>query len=123
MPMQAEIRTFDPKTEFFTSEQCYIMELLNSSDDPAVSIARARLLPGVTTRWHRVIDTIERYVIQQGSGLVEVADLPAQAVAAGDVVVIPASCRQRIKNTGQNDLIFLAICTPRFQQSAYEDLE
>ena len=41
----------------------------------------------------------------------------------GDVVLIPPSCPQRITNTGSGDLIFLAICTPRFKQDAYEDID
>ena len=32
-------------------------------------------------------------------------------------------CRQRIANTGDEDLIFLALCTPRFRENAYEDIE
>ena len=32
-------------------------------------------------------------------------------------------CRQRIKNFGQDDLLFLAICSSRFTVEAYEDLE
>ncbi len=77
----------------------------------------------MTTRWHRVKDTAERYVILEGKGRVEVGELPAQAVVPGDVVLIPPSCRQRIANVGEGELIFLAICTPRFTQEAYEDLE
>jgi oxalate decarboxylase/phosphoglucose isomerase-like protein (cupin superfamily) len=44
-------------------------------------------------------------------------------VNAGDVVLIPPSCRQRITNIGTGDLIFLAICTPRFRPAAYEDID
>ncbi len=32
-------------------------------------------------------------------------------------------CSQRITNIGPDDLIFLAICTPRFSNDVYEDLE
>jgi oxalate decarboxylase/phosphoglucose isomerase-like protein (cupin superfamily) len=32
-------------------------------------------------------------------------------------------CRQRITNTGVDDLVFLAICSPRFSQDVYEDVE
>jgi oxalate decarboxylase/phosphoglucose isomerase-like protein (cupin superfamily) len=39
------------------------------------------------------------------------------------VVVIPAQTAQRIVNTGQGDLVFLALCTPCFDESAYRDLE
>jgi len=72
---------------------------------------------------HRLVGTIERYVIIEGRGRVEVGDLPPREVAAGDVVIVPALCRQRITNIGKQDLTFLAICTPRFQQKNYEDVE
>jgi mannose-6-phosphate isomerase-like protein (cupin superfamily) len=104
-------------------ERCYIVEVLNDEADSALSIARARVTPGVTTRWHCVHGTVERYVIQAGCGRMEVGDLPAREVGSGDVVLIPAGCRQRIANTGSEDLIFLAICTPRFSFEAYEDID
>jgi mannose-6-phosphate isomerase-like protein (cupin superfamily) len=121
--MKPAIRHSHPKAEFETSERCSVMEISNTPDDPEVSIARVRVAAGVTTRWHRITGTTERYVIMDGSGLMEVGELPPHAVKAGDVVLIPPSCRQRITNTGHGDLIFLAICTPRFMQAAYEDIE
>ena len=121
--MQEGVRRTDPAREYFTAEQCHILELSNSPDDVAVSIARARVVPGVTTRWHRLAGTVERYVIVEGTGSVEVGDRAPEVVGPSDVVLIPAGCRQRIRNIGAADLVFLAICTPRFVQSAYEDLE
>ena len=53
----------------------------------------------------------------------EVGSLPAQTVAPGDVVLIPPGCRQRITGLGDEDLVFLAICTPRFRPEAYEDTD
>ena len=111
------------KNEYYTAEKCYITELSNTPDDPDVSIARARVEPGVTTRWHRLKGTSERYFIISGKGLVEIGEQAPQEVTAGDVVIIPQMCRQRITNTGDDDLIFLAICSPRFTQEAYEDIE
>ena len=110
-------------SEFWTPEQCHIVETSNSDDDPDVSIARARVEPGVTTRWHRLNGIVERYYILEGKGQVEIGTLAPEEVASGDVVLIPKSVRQRITNIGSGDLIFLAICTPRFSQDAYEDLE
>lgn len=110
------------RQEFYFEEGCFITELSNSAADPEVSIARARVPPGVTTRWHRVKDTVERYVILEGKGRVEVGSRPPADVGAGDVVLIPSSAPQRITNTGEGDLIFLAICTPRFLPEAYEDI-
>ena len=109
--------------EFFTPEGCYITELSNTPDYPDASIARARVKPGATTRWHRVKGTFERYYILSGRGRVEVGKLPPHEVNAGDVVLIPPMCRQRITNIGSEDLVFLAICTPRFSNDAYEDIE
>ena len=121
--MKPQILTIDRGVEVYTPERCYIIELANTADDPDASIALARVVPGMTTRWHRLAGTIERYVIIEGRGRVEVGDLPPREVAAGDVVIIPALCRQRITNIGKQDLTFLAICTPRFQQKNYEDVE
>jgi mannose-6-phosphate isomerase-like protein (cupin superfamily) len=121
--MQAVIKPFNPNDEFFIDEGCHIIELSNSPDEPDISIARARVEPGVTTRWHRLAGICERYVILEGSAAVEVDDLPARQVYPGDLVIIPPMCRQRISNTGGQDLIFLAICSPRFRTEAYEDIE
>lgn len=109
--------------EFYTEERCYILEASNSANDEALSIARARVLPGISTAWHRLKRQAERYYILSGSGSVEIGDLPAENVEEGDVVIIPAMCKQRITNTGTTDLIFLAMCTPRFEIDDYEDLE
>ncbi len=119
----SKIFHFDPSAEFYTDEKCFIIEMSNSSEDEALSIARARVEPGVTTRLHRVIETVERYVILEGSGIVEVGKLPPEEVGVGDVVVIPSGVPQRISNTGENDLIFLALCTPRFITRHYQDIE
>jgi mannose-6-phosphate isomerase-like protein (cupin superfamily) len=117
------IDPYNPETEYYTEERCYITELHKTSEDPACSIARARVEPGVTTRSHILKGTIERYVILEGGGLVEVGKEPPRPVHPMDIITIPAETRQRIKNTGKADLIFLCICTPRFDQANYLDLE
>jgi len=121
--MKETIKQQNLKEEFYTSEKCYITELSNTPDDPDVSIGRARVEPGVTTRRHRLKGTFERYVIISGIGIVEVGKLLPQEVTAGDIVLIPPMCRQHITNTGTEDLVFLAICSPRFSQDVYEDID
>lgn len=39
------------------------------------------------------------------------------------VVIIAPDVSQRIANRGSDDLIFLAVCTPRFTEAYYEDVE
>lgn len=121
--MQAQILTTPESEEYFFEEGCFILELSNSAQDPQLSIARARVKSGVSTRLHRLSELVERYVILSGVGVVEIADLPAQQVSAGAVVIIPPNCAQKITNTGAEDLVFLALCTPRFQTQFYEDIE
>ena len=109
--------------EFFFEEGCFILEMLNEASDPDVSIARARVEPGKTTRFHRLKGVTERYVIQQGCGMVYLGDDVAQKVQVGSVVVIPSGVKQRIYNSGSGDLVFLAICSPRFTLECYEDCD
>ncbi|MCZ4304204.1 cupin domain-containing protein [Zoogloeaceae bacterium G21618-S1] len=107
--------------EYYFEEGCFITELYNSADDPAVSIARARVPVGVTTRWHVLSGIAERYLIESGEGEAWVGDAQPRQVQAGATVTIAPGQRQRIRNLGEEDLVFLAVCTPRFVPQAYRD--
>ncbi len=102
--------------EYLTLEKCFLYE--NYSDN-AVSIARARVKPGVTTMAHHLKGATEIYLIARGRGKVTVGDLPSTEVAVGDVVVIPPGISQKITNIGKTDLVFHCICTPRFTPDCY----
>lgn len=121
--MKTEIQRYKPEREYFTQERCYINELLNATEPESLSVARARVEPGVTTQWHQLTGVTERYVIIEGQGRVELGDLPSARVGPGDVVSIPAGIRQRITNIGPEDLIFLCLCTPRFTPDCYQSLD
>jgi mannose-6-phosphate isomerase-like protein (cupin superfamily) len=121
--MLPEIKLADDADEFPTDERCHITEVANDSGDEQLSIARARVEPGITTAWHSLRGISERYLIVCGQGMVEVGDLAPALVGPGDVVRIPAGVAQRIANTGDDQLIFYAICTPRFSAAAYVNLE
>ena len=121
--MKTSIQHAADSAEFYTDERCFISELSNDHDDENLSIARARVESGVTTAWHLLKGVEERYLILSSSGLVEIGTLPPIKVSKGDVVRIPAEVRQRITNTGDSDLIFYALCTPRFTPECYVDLE
>lgn len=109
--------------EYFFAEGCFITEWWNTPLDEAVSVARARVAPGVTTRWHRLRGVTERYLILEGWGCVEVGESPPETVGPGAVTLIPPGVRQRIANTGDAELIFLALRTPRFTPACDEDLD
>ncbi len=117
--MQAKVIHARPEREYWFREGCHILEVANHPGDPQVSIARARLEPGTTTRWHSLRGTWERYLIVEGTGVAEIGELQPVHVAAGDVVCIPPETRQRIRNAGAGDLVFYAICSPRFTPGCY----
>lgn len=123
VPLRPMVRRFVREGEFFTEELCHVTELANAPDDAGLSVALARVEPGVTTRWHRLHGITERYVIVAGRGVVELDGMTPCGVGPHDVVVIPPGCRQRIRNSGDTDPLFHALCTPRFVPSAYEDAE
>jgi len=109
-----------PGEETWTSERCFIAEYLN--DEPEVSIAHARVEPGVTTELH-ALSVSEWYIIKTGQGIMRVGDEPPFAVAPGDTVTIPKHAAQQITNTGRTDLRFFCVCTPGFSQECYTSLE
>lgn len=110
-------------SEYWFREGCHITEIWNDETDPAVSVVRARVQPGATTRWHELDGITERYLVLSGEGRVALGDGTQRAVTAGDAVVIPPGLAQRIANTGEHDLVFLAVCTPRFRPEAYRDVD
>jgi mannose-6-phosphate isomerase-like protein (cupin superfamily) len=117
------VKKIQPKTvkanilnEYLTPERCYIAE---NCSYPAVSIARARVKPGVTTVAHHLKQVDEYYIITRGKGRVTFAGLAPTEVAVGDVIVIPAGASQKITNIGKTDLVFYCVCTPRFTEACY----
>ena len=56
-----------PDAEHWTSERCFIRELINRPDQPACSLARARVPAGTTTQLHR-LSVREWYVVWSGCG-------------------------------------------------------
>lgn len=105
--------------EYYFEENCFITELLNAADDPVVSVARVRVLPGEITGWHWLNGITERYLILGGTGFAQVGNDAEVEVGEGDTVCIPPGIGQRIRNSGTGDLIFLAVCTPRFEPEKY----
>jgi len=108
--------------EFWTSERCYIRELINDKSIADFSLTDSRIEPGVATEVHS-LSVREWYYIKQGTGLMEVGGGPQIEVGPGDTVEIPAGVSQRITNTGQSDLTLQCVCLPRFTPDCYQSLE
>ena len=111
--------------EYLTPEHCFIYENTgaNTTGDPNVSIARARVKTHIITKLHHLDDIQEIYVITSGKGKMHIEGLDSTEVGEGDVVVIPPGIRQCIENVGDTDLIFYCVCTPSFKESSYHSDE
>ena len=117
--IKPKIITESSENENYTLERLFLTEMWNRAEDPSVSIAKAKVKPGVTTALHYLDGVDEKYIIISGKGIMEIEGLPLAEVSPGDVVVIPANSTQRITNVGQRDMIFYCICTPRFTNTCY----
>ena len=120
--MEARFFHTSESSEFYTEERCYIIEIMNK-EGIDFSIARARVQPGVTTALHAVKKTTEAYYVLQGNGRVRSVNGFEKNVNPGDVMLFPPGVEQKITNLGKEDLIFLAICVPRFEPESYVHLE
>jgi mannose-6-phosphate isomerase-like protein (cupin superfamily) len=120
--MEAKIVKKDVKREFLIEERCFIIDSSEPSDR-VMSIAIARVEPGVTTAYHYLDGIDERYLMMSGKGSVEVGDMQPRVVRSGDIVYIPAGTKQRIANTGSDDLVFYCVCTPPFDSRRYHHID
>ncbi len=97
------------------ADGCLIREVIHPRHDgtaPEVSLARATLGPGESTRPHR-LEMVEIYFLLAGRGRMVVDD-QTQDVSAGQAVYIPAGSVQHIANIGPDDLDFLCVCAPAY---------
>ena len=115
--------TRNAQPEFETRERCSIVEILNDAESSDVSIARCRVKPGIITELHSLRNTKETYVIEAGQAMMDDGECEPIAVEIGDKIMISSGHPQRIRNIGECDLIFLAVCNPRFEPECYIPLE
>lgn len=78
------------------------------------SIAHAVLKAGESSLVHKLKTSIEIYYILEGKGIMHIDD-ESEEVYPGQVVYIPANSKQYIKNTGDDELKFLAIVYPMWR--------
>ena len=103
--MKPRIVSEPKEQESLIEEGCFIIETWNTPEDPTLSIAKARVAAHTETAWH-YLDVDERYLIFEGSGIMELEGESPAAVKPGDVIAVPAGCAQRIRNDTGAELIF-----------------
>jgi len=101
-----------------------LAELLHPDKVPGAqrlrcSVAHAIVPPGESTLPHILKSSAELYYILEGHGEMHIGSR-SSPVHPGQIVLIPRSRPQYIKNTGAGDLVFLCIVTPKWQAADEE---
>ena len=110
------VRDLSDCKEIVAVDSSRLKELLSPVGDNlnlSYSLAQAIVKAGKTTRSHS-LKVSEVYYIIQGEGLMYI-DNETKEVRAGQAIYIPPYSHQRIKNTGEKDLIFLCIVDPAWR--------
>ncbi|MCC2667789.1 MAG: Cupin 2 conserved barrel domain protein [Armatimonadetes bacterium] len=78
------------------------------------SLAHAVIPAGARSIRHHLVGSSEVYYILSGRGLMHIDD-ETREVGPGDALLIPPAAIQYLENTGDQDLVFLAIVEPAWQ--------
>jgi len=117
------IRDTEKLPEFTAGDHTRLKELFNPEKEPLelrYSLAQAWLNPGKTSLLHR-LKTSEVYYIITGTGEMEI-DGEKAVVGPGQAVYIPPGTAQRIRNTGEEELVFICIVDPAWKPEDEEVL-
>ncbi|MFM7043780.1 MAG: cupin domain-containing protein [Planctomycetaceae bacterium] len=105
-------------TPFTTVDGSTIRELLahRNSAIRKQSLAEARLAPGRATAPHHHAVTEEIYYILSGTAVMTLGE-ETRPVGPGDAIAIPPGARHTIRNTGEQELVFLCTCAPGYEHA------
>jgi mannose-6-phosphate isomerase-like protein (cupin superfamily) len=98
-----------------TKDGSEIREILSprNSQIKNQSLAEARVKSGEETLEHCHKSSEEIYYILQGKGRMKIEDEIKEVKACDGIVILPGK-RHKIRNTGEDDLIFLCYCAPSY---------
>ncbi|MBN2734043.1 MAG: cupin domain-containing protein [Methanomicrobiaceae archaeon] len=124
------IRDIKDAEYFRSGDNCILCELLHPKNSENYggaklfmnySLAHAIVPGGEKTIPHRLFKSSEVYYILSGEARMHIGD-ESEDLSAGQAVYIPPGCVQYIENTGDSDLIFLAVASPEWNESDEEIL-
>ena len=117
------IRDLNDCDEFIAGDNTRLRELFNPLKDPLelrYSLAHARLASGLESTAHR-LRTSEVYYILEGTGEMRI-DGEIRNVGLGQAIYIPPHAVQSIRNTGNNELVFICMVDPAWRPEDEEVL-
>jgi mannose-6-phosphate isomerase-like protein (cupin superfamily) len=113
------IKDIKEEEYFRSADGCILCELLHRKNEDfdlkiGYSIAHAVVPACEKTVPHRLKGSSEVYYILSGKGMMHIDD-ESKEVFPGQAVYIPPGAVQYIENTGDSDLIFLAVADPEWK--------
>jgi len=120
------IKDIKDQEYFRSADGCILCELLHRKNEDfdlrtGYSIAHAVVPLNEKTVPHRLRESSEVYYILSGRGIMHI-DGETGDVSPGQAVYIPPGSLQYIENSGDSDLIFLAIADPEWSEDDEEIL-
>ncbi|UUX91329.1 cupin domain-containing protein [Methanoplanus endosymbiosus] len=118
------IKDIKDQKYFRSADGCILCELLHRKNEDfdlkaGYSIAHAVVPAYEKTVPHRLKESSEVYYILSGKGIMHIDGEEAE-VYPGQAVYIPPGAVQYIENSGDSDLIFLAIADPEWSEADEE---
>jgi mannose-6-phosphate isomerase-like protein (cupin superfamily) len=106
----------DTVAAFTTKDSSTIREILAPRNSAVArqSLAEATLPSGAETIAHFHPGTEEIYYLLRGTGRMAIEG-EVREVGPGDAIAILPGQRHQIRNTGEEDLVFLCCCVPAYQ--------
>jgi len=94
-----------------------IIHPLHHPADPktSYSLSHVFLKPRKKSQSHRLLKSIETYIIISGHGIITVNN-EEEVVSPGSVIVVPKNSAQHIRNSGKKTLEFYCIVSPPWQK-------
>jgi Mannose-6-phosphate isomerase len=107
---------------FQVADETVLCELLhpkNENIEMGCSVAHAIIEPGKASLPHKLKSSVEIYYILEGEGIMHI-NTESGDVKAGDTIYIPPGSSQWIENTTKDNLKFLCVVNPPWQEEDEE---
>lgn len=111
-------KTIEQAPVFVAGDHTHLRELMHPTHDKVAigySLAHALLPPGKASLPHQLVSS-ESYYILQGKGKMHIEDTSFE-VEKDSVFLVPPNALQYIENIGEEDLVFLCIVEPFWQEA------
>ncbi len=113
--MTMEIIRKSDRASFIGQDKALVKEIASPRNTGMKnqSVAEVTIKPGDSVLEHYHIRSEELFYILEGEGLMTVEG-ESGSVGKGDAVAVFPGMAHKVKNTGDNDLVMLVMCSPSY---------